>query len=186
MNKKIYIIILFALSCQLSHAQKKPVIFTDITTKAGIDFRYNFGDYSYKNLLESSGAGITIFDYNNDRLMDIFLMNGTWLPGISDEKGKVFKNSSNKLYKNNGNGTFTDVTGQAGLAGAFLEYGGRCNRSGQGRIPGSLSAQLWSQCVLPQQWQWHFYGYYRLPWTCWSRKAERLCEVEHRRFFLGL
>ncbi len=107
------------MAAHLSHGQKKTVVFTDVTTKAGIDFRYNFGDYSYRNLLESSGGGITVFDYNNDRLMDLFLMNGTWLPGISDEKGKVFKNSSNKLYKNNGNGTFTDVTEQAGLSGAY-------------------------------------------------------------------
>jgi len=112
--------IIILISCfQFSHAQKKPVVFTDVTAKAGIDFKYNFGDYSYQNLLESSGGGITVFDYNNDQLMDIFLMNGTYLPGISDDKGKVFKNSSNKLYKNNGNGTFTDVTRQAGLGGAF-------------------------------------------------------------------
>jgi enediyne biosynthesis protein E4 len=116
---KISAIVLLLLSCSLSHAQNNPVVFTDVTAQAGIGFRYNFGDYSYKNLLESSGAGITVFDFNNDGLMDIFLMNGTWLPGISDEKGKVFRNSSNILYKNNGNGTFTDVTKQAGLEGTF-------------------------------------------------------------------
>jgi enediyne biosynthesis protein E4 len=119
MRIKLLMILALITGCQLSRAQNKPVVFTDITTKAGIGFRYNFGDYSYQNLLESSGGGITIFDYNNDKLMDLFLMNGTWLPGISDEKGKVFKNSSNKLYKNNGNGTFTDVTTQAGLGGAY-------------------------------------------------------------------
>jgi hypothetical protein len=116
---KAYWIVILLLVCQLSHAQKKDVVFTDVTAKAGIDFRYNFGDYSYRNLLESSGGGITVFDYNNDQLMDIFLMNGTYLSGISDEEGKVFKNSSNRLYKNNGNGTFTDVTKQAGLGGAY-------------------------------------------------------------------
>lgn len=119
MRIKTFWIVVAISVCHLSHAQIKPVVFTDIASKAGIDFRYNFGDYSYKNLLESSGGGITVFDYNNDKLMDIFLMNGTYLPGISDEKGKIFKNSSNKLYKNNGNGTFTDVTKQAGLGGAY-------------------------------------------------------------------
>ena len=85
-------------------AQKKNVMFTEITGKAGINFKYTIGDYSYKNIIESSGSGITVFDYNNDGLMDIYLMNGTYLEGISDLVGKVFRNSHNELYKNNGNG----------------------------------------------------------------------------------
>jgi enediyne biosynthesis protein E4 len=96
-------------------AQKKGVVFKDVTRKAGVDFTYTFGDNSYKNLIESSGSGITVFDYNNDQLMDLFLMNGTYLEGISDPSGKVFKNSHNSLYKNNGDGTFTEVTEKAGL-----------------------------------------------------------------------
>src|ERR1035437_8158894 len=74
-------------------AQKKNVTFTDITKKAGITFKYTFGDNSYKNIIESSGSGITIFDYNNDGLMDLYLMNGTYLEGISDPEGKIYKNS---------------------------------------------------------------------------------------------
>lgn len=101
----------------LLYAQKENVKFTDITSKAGIDFKYTFGDYSYVNILESSGSGITIFDYNNDGLMDLYLMNGTYLEGISDPEGKVFKNSRNELYENKGNGTFTEVAVKAGVAG---------------------------------------------------------------------
>ncbi len=96
-------------------AQKNSVTFTEITKKAGIDFKYTLGDYSYVNIIESSGSGITVFDYNNDNLMDLFLMNGTYLEGISDPEGKVFKDTPDKLYKNNGNGTFTDVTAEAGV-----------------------------------------------------------------------
>ncbi|MBK7710870.1 MAG: CRTAC1 family protein [Bacteroidales bacterium] len=99
----------------VSSAQKHGVKFTDITEKAGITFKYTIGDFSYKNIIESSGSGITIFDYNNDKLMDLFLMNGTYLEGISDPDGKVFRNSRNSLYKNNGDGTFTDMTEMAGL-----------------------------------------------------------------------
>ena len=110
--------ILLVLSVTLS-AQVKSIKFTDVTKKAGIDFRYNFGDDSYVNILESSGSGVTVFDYNNDGLMDLFVMNGTWLKGISDESGKKYSNSSNALYRNNGDGTFTDVTAKAGLAGAM-------------------------------------------------------------------
>ena len=72
--KTLLSIVLFVFPSFLS-AQKKEV-FTDVTQKAGIDFKYNFGDHTYVNIVESSGSGITIFDYNNDGLMDIFLMNG--------------------------------------------------------------------------------------------------------------
>jgi hypothetical protein len=99
-------------------AQAKKVVYNDVTKKSGIDFKYTFGDNSYVNILESSGSGITVFDYNNDNLMDIFIMNGTYIEGISDPDGKINKNSSSRLYRNNGNGTFTDVTVQAGLSGA--------------------------------------------------------------------
>jgi enediyne biosynthesis protein E4 len=110
---------LFFLICFPSGliAQKKSAVFTDITKKAGIDFKYTIGDYSYRNIIESSGSGITVFDYNNDGLMDLYMMNGTYLEGISDQEGKVFINSHNELYKNNGNGTFASVTEKAGVGG---------------------------------------------------------------------
>ena len=121
MIKKYYCLILLSYfdlfySFELQ-AQKKNVIFTDITKKAGITFKYTFGDNSYKNIIESSGSGITIFDYNNDGLMDLYLMNGTYLEGISDPAGKIYKDSHNELYKNNGNGTFTEVSRTAGVGG---------------------------------------------------------------------
>lgn len=96
-------------------AQKNKVKFTDITKNSKIDFKYTFGDYSYVNILESSGSGITVFDYNNDHLMDIYMMNGTWLKGISDPEGEVFKDSRDYLYKNNGDGTFSEVSESAGV-----------------------------------------------------------------------
>ena len=98
-------------------AQKKNITFTDVTAKAGINFRLNYGDNSYKNIIESSGSGITIFDYNNDGLMDLYLMNGTYLEGISDPSGKKYRNAHNELYKNNGDGTFTEVSELAGIGG---------------------------------------------------------------------
>ncbi len=90
--------------------------FTDVTAGAGIDFRYTFGDRSYVNILESSGSGVTVFDYNGDGLMDMYMMNGTYIPGVSDAGGKMYSNTPDKLYKNNGNGTFTEVAEKAGLA----------------------------------------------------------------------
>ena len=95
-------------------AQQK-VVFKDVAAASGIDFKYTFGDYNYENILESSGSGLTVFDYNNDGFMDLFMMSGTYLEGISDEGGKAFKNSRDKLFKNNGDGSFTELGKEAGL-----------------------------------------------------------------------
>lgn len=110
----LFLCLLFLGIPVLTTAQEK-VTFVDVTEASGIDFKYNFGDSNYENILESSGSGITIFDYDNDGLMDIFMMSGTYLPDISDEGGKTFANSRDKLYKNNGDGTFTETGKMAGI-----------------------------------------------------------------------
>jgi hypothetical protein len=111
--------IIYALLCiclpKLLFAQAEQVMYKDIASEAGIDFKYTFGDYSYENILESSGSGITVFDYNNDGFMDLYMMNGTYLDGISQVEGKVFEGTHNSLYRNNGDGTFTDVSKISGL-----------------------------------------------------------------------
>lgn len=107
----IYSILLGCLPVMLC-AQGK---FREVTEKAGIDFKYTFGDRHYENILESSGSGVTVFDYNNDGFMDLYMMNGTYLEGISQKDGAVYKNTANKLYKNNGDGTFTEVAKIAGV-----------------------------------------------------------------------
>ena len=119
LNKRLacFFCILLLIVVNFESSAQKKVIFTDLTKKAGINFEYTFGDYSYKNILESSGSGITVFDYNNDGFMDLYIMNGTYIEGISDPEGKVFKNYHNGLYKNNGNGTFTEVSKAAGVGG---------------------------------------------------------------------
>lgn len=104
------LLLLPTFSCQ----QDSPS-FTEVSSQLGIDFLYNFGDYSYENILESSGSGITVFDYDGDDWMDLYMMNGTWLEGISDEEGRVFENTPNKLYHNLGNGTFEEVSEKAGV-----------------------------------------------------------------------
>ncbi len=102
--------------CQVAYGLPPDITFTDVTDQAGIDFRYTFGDTTYENILESSGSGITVFDYNNDGYMDIYMLNGTYLPGVSDPHGEIFADTPNCLYRNNGNGNFTEVAGETGLA----------------------------------------------------------------------
>jgi hypothetical protein len=87
-----------------------PIEFTDITAAAGIHFKHNSGAFGKKYLPETLGPGCAFLDYDNDGWQDILLVNSMNWP---EHKGsKTFL----ALYHNNHDGTFTDVTGQAGLA----------------------------------------------------------------------
>jgi len=86
--------------------------FTDIAAKAGLTAPVIFGGESTKKyILETTGTGVAIFDYDNDGWPDIFIVNGTQLEGFAPGKAPT-----NHLYRNNHDGTFTDVTEKAGLA----------------------------------------------------------------------
>jgi hypothetical protein len=83
--------------------------FTDVGHEAGLVFPVIYGNPdSTDYILEAVGCGCAFFDYDNDGWMDIFVLNGTRLGGYPG-------GSSNRLYKNNRDGTFTDVTEKAGL-----------------------------------------------------------------------
>jgi enediyne biosynthesis protein E4 len=86
-----------------------PITFTDVTEQAGIHFKHNSGAFGAKYLRETMGSGVCIIDYDNDGWPDIFFVNSMDWPG--HEKGKSYP----ALYHNNRDGTFTDVTRQAGL-----------------------------------------------------------------------
>jgi enediyne biosynthesis protein E4 len=82
--------------------------FKDIAVEAGLTAPTIFGEEWTKNyILEQTGAGVAIFDYDNDGLMDIFVVNGTTLSGTD--------HATNHLYRNTGNLRFEDVTARAGL-----------------------------------------------------------------------
>ena len=85
------------------------ITFTDVTQQAGIRFKHNSGAFGTKYLPETMGGGVCIIDYDNDGWPDIFFVNSMDWPG--HEKGKSYP----ALYHNNHDGTFTDVTRQAGL-----------------------------------------------------------------------
>ena len=104
---------LISFSCKENKAVREG--FSDVSLEAGIDFKYNFGDTTYQNILESSGSGVTVFDYDGDGDQDIYLLNGTYLEGISEPSGKIFQNTPDALFRNNGDGTFTEVAKEAGL-----------------------------------------------------------------------
>ncbi|MGC1365098.1 MAG: CRTAC1 family protein [Candidatus Acidiferrum sp.] len=82
---------------------------TNVTTAAGIQFQHNSGAYGGKLLPETLGSGCAFLDYDADGWQDILLINGMDWPGHQHQRSTL------KLYKNNRNGTFTDVTKTAGL-----------------------------------------------------------------------
>src|SRR5258708_23645331 len=94
-------------------APVKPMAnFTDIAEKAGLTMQEIFGGIETKKyIIETTGTGVAIFDYDNDRWPDIFIVNGTKLEGFPAGKGPT-----NHLYRNNHDGTFSDATDKAGLA----------------------------------------------------------------------
>jgi hypothetical protein len=90
-------------------ANSPGVTFRDVTQQAGIHFVHNNGAFGKKFLPETLGPGVAFIDYDNDGWPDIFLVNGMDWPGHAS------KHSAPKLYHNNHDGTFTDVTHKAGL-----------------------------------------------------------------------
>jgi hypothetical protein len=82
---------------------------TNVTAAAGIQFQHNSGAYGGKLLPETLGSGCAFLDYDRDGWQDILLVNGMDWPGHSKQRSTL------KLYRNNHNGTFSDVTRAAGL-----------------------------------------------------------------------
>ena len=85
------------------------ITFHDVTQQSGIRFTHNNGAFGKKFLPETLGPGVAFIDYDNDGWPDIFLVNGMDWPGHQQ------KHTTPKLYRNNHDGTFIDVTHKAGL-----------------------------------------------------------------------
>jgi hypothetical protein len=96
-----------------------PIEFRDVTKQAGIHFKHNSGAFGKKYLPETMGSGVCVLDYDNDGWQDILFVNSTDWPG---HKGAV--KSYPAFYHNNKDGTFTDVTREAGVA--IESYGLGC------------------------------------------------------------
>src|SRR5258708_6386021 len=99
-------------SSKSENANAKPLVhFTDMAQKAGLTTPVIFGgETTKKYIIETTGTGVAIFDYDNDGWPDIFVVNGTKLEALPTSKAPT-----SHLYHNNHDGTFTDVTEKAGL-----------------------------------------------------------------------
>ncbi len=80
--------------------------FTDVTEAVGIHFRHVAGLSPQKHLIETMGSGAVLFDYDNDGDLDLYVVNSGYVPGTGHDPVA----GRNTLYRNNGDGTFTDVT----------------------------------------------------------------------------
>ena len=97
-----------------------PVQFIDVAERAGLNVQNVWGGVEHKRvIIETKGSGIAFFDYDNDGWLDIYLTNGSrlgehWAPGTEP---------TTHLFKNNRDGTFTDVTGKSGLGRSGWQTG---------------------------------------------------------------
>ncbi len=92
---------------------KSPAQFVDVAREAGLNSPNVWGDPEHKRyIIEAKGSGLAFFDYDNDGWLDIYLTNGTRL----DAQWPAGQAPTSHLYKNNRDGTFSDVTEKSGLA----------------------------------------------------------------------
>jgi hypothetical protein len=96
-----------------------PVAFTDVASHAGLTAPTVYGEeYVKRYIVEANGPGIAFFDYDHDGWLDVFVPSGTRLEGFAPGQ-----EPTNRLYHNNRDGTFTDVTAKAGLRHTGWCYG---------------------------------------------------------------
>ncbi|HSA91614.1 MAG TPA: CRTAC1 family protein [Terriglobales bacterium] len=118
MRKRAGFLLLLGMSLGMpAAAQDSKITFRDVTQAAGIRFTHNNGAFGKKYMPETMGSGCAFLDYDGDGWQDILLVNG------KDWPGRPQRPASPKLYRNNRNGTFTDVTARAGLAVSLYGLG---------------------------------------------------------------
>jgi hypothetical protein len=110
---KAFIPIVIGAGALLAGSAAGPIVFEEIAERSGLTFVSDSCPTPNKNQPETMVAGVALFDYDNDGYPDVYLVNGAAIPSLRKESPKYW----NRLYHNNHDGTFTDVTGKAGVAG---------------------------------------------------------------------
>ncbi len=96
-----------------------PITFEEVAHRAGLSFQLNSNVTPQRYSIETMAGGVAAFDYDNDGLLDLFFTNGADIPSLEKTGPQYW----NRLYHNNGNGTFTDVTEKAGVQGVGYSMG---------------------------------------------------------------
>jgi enediyne biosynthesis protein E4 len=97
----------------LATSEAGPIVFEEIAERAGLRFTSDSSPTPNKNQPETMVAGVALIDYDNDGYLDIYFVNGAAIPSLEKESPKYW----NRLFHNNHDGTFTDVTEKAGVIG---------------------------------------------------------------------
>jgi enediyne biosynthesis protein E4 len=95
------------------------IVFENALKQSKISFTLKNSVSPHRYSIETMAGGVALFDYDNDGLLDIFFTNGAAIPSLE----KTDSSFSNRLFHNNGDGTFTDVTEKAGLVGIGYSMG---------------------------------------------------------------
>src|SRR6476660_5757006 len=113
------ILAIWLLLSLMGAAPPPSVQFTDVTSAVHLDFKHESSATFNKYLIETMGGGVSLLDYDNDGRLDIFFTNGAKIddPMPDDKPDKSDRRFWNRLYHQNPDGTFTDVTEKAGLTG---------------------------------------------------------------------
>ena len=123
MLRSIPVLVLIPFLAMVTSAEDLPT-FSDVTEQAGIRAKHSFGDFELSNIVEGTGAGAMFFDYDGDGWLDVYLPNGCWHEDVSDNHGRSLRGKlSNTLYRNNGDGTFMDVTERARVGDRGFGFG---------------------------------------------------------------
>ena len=96
--------------------------FQEIGNDIGLDFVHSIGSSAMENIIESVGGGAAFLDYDQDGFIDIFVCSGTWVEGFSKTKPTAL-NHHNRLYENLKNGTFREMSQEAGLDSPLYSMG---------------------------------------------------------------
>ena len=103
--------LLFSLILIGGSAAQSP-IFVDVTEEAGIHFKHSNGKTDHKHIIETMGSGVVFFDYDSDGDADLYFVNSGNIPQENQNEGQA--QHGNALYRNDGDGRFTDVTTASG------------------------------------------------------------------------
>jgi enediyne biosynthesis protein E4 len=107
------LLLLIAVAATAAPPAAGPIVFEEIAARSGLRFVTDSSPTPNKNQPETMVGGVALLDYDNDGYLDVYLVNGAAIPSLRKESPKYW----NRLFHNNGDGSFTDVTEKAGVKG---------------------------------------------------------------------